>query len=272
MKTAAIPDSGIDRLRRVRAWAAAGFSSLLPRSGQRHPRDISAEALSAALEAAARPDLLTELVGTARRSFGFFPDHHHHTIGGPWVARLLEDVPQGSRVLDVGAGLSALPVFLAESGQIVDCVDSHPIVRTPPPTADWNEWGFFDYARLHANLRAHHCPIAEFVPPHRFDVIYSVAVFAHLSASERRMAFLVCRNLLRPGRTFLATLDLIPGTELLWNTREGSEVELAERHGGIIEVRHELADLGFRIEELRVHRMVPRSRTDLLFVRCVLNS
>ena len=224
------------------------------------------------MEAAARPDLLNRLVGIARQNFGFFPDHHHHVIAYPWVARLLEDLPPASRVLDVGAGLSALPVFLAERGSIVDCVDSHPVVRAPPPTADWNEWGFFDYSRLRANLKAHHRPIAEFAPPYRFDVIYSVAVLAHLSASERKTAFLACRSLLRPEGTLLATLDLIPGTELLWNTREGSEVEPAERHGDINEVRQDLANLGFQIEELRVHRMVPRSRTDLLFVRSVRNS
>lgn len=237
-----------------------------------HPRDIPAAALSRAMEAVARPDLLHKLVGIARRTFGFFPNHHHHVIAYPWVARWLEEAPPLARILDIGAGLSGLPIFFAEAGAIVDCIDPHPVVRVPPFSADWNEWGFFDYGCLHPNLAAHHRAVAEFMPPHQYRFIYSAAVLAHLSALDRRNALRRCRDLMEGGAMLLMTLDLVPGTDLLWNRREGAEIESAERHGSVGELSRELADLDFHIEELRVHRIVPQSRTDLLFLRCVRQS
>jgi len=44
-----------------------------------------------------------------------------------------------------------------------------------------------------------------------------------------------------------------------------------QHHGTIADVSRQLALLGFQINEVRVHRMVPKSRTDLLFINCVLH-
>jgi SAM-dependent methyltransferase len=222
------------------------------------------------MEATARPDLLARLVHIARERFGFFPSHYHNTIGCPWVARMLEDLPRNSRMLDIGTGVSALPVFLGERGAIVDCVDSHPIIRTPPPGADWNEWGFFDYGRIHPNLTAYHCEIADFTPHGNFDAIYSVAAIAHMPRSARENAFERCRILLRPGGMLLLTVDLIPSSDFLWNRREGQELEPRAQHGTIADVSRELTGLGFELNHVRVHRMLPASRTDLLFIHCTL--
>jgi SAM-dependent methyltransferase len=235
-----------------------------------HPRDISEDDLSLAMAAAARPDLLGRLVDSSRRIFGFFPSHYHHTIGCPWVARMLEDLPRSYRVLDIGAGLSAVPVLLAEQGAIVDCVDSHAVVRTLPPSPDWNEWGFFDYGQLHPNLTAHHCAIGDFKTSDTFNAVYSVGAIAHMPRTVREDALQRCSALLRPGGVLLLTADLIPSTDFIWNFSEGREVETPEQHGTIDDVSRQLTLLGFQINEARVHRMVPKSRTDLLFINCIL--
>ena len=74
-------------------------------------------------------------------------------------------VEQGQgRVLDIGAGMSPLPLFLAKRGMFVECVDKHPAVRVFPPQPDWTEWGFIDYGPLHPNLSSFHCDISEFCP------------------------------------------------------------------------------------------------------------
>jgi SAM-dependent methyltransferase len=236
-----------------------------------HPRDISDDELSSAMASAARPDLLGRLVDISRRTFGFFPSHYHHTIGCPWVARTLEDLPRSSRVLDSGAGLSALPVCLAENGAVVDCVDVHPVVRTPPPAPDWNEWGFFDYRQVHPNLTSHHCAIADFKSSGAFNAVYSVGAIAHMTRPVRENALQRCCELLRPGGVLLLTADLIPSTDFIWNLSEGREVEPPEQHGSIGGVSQQLTLLGFQINEVRVHRMVPMSRTDLLFINCALS-
>jgi SAM-dependent methyltransferase len=227
--------------------------------------------LSSAMEAAARPDLLRQLVDTSRRAFSFFTSHYPHTINYPWVARTLEDLPRRSRVLDIGAGVSPLPLFLAERGALVDCVDPHPTVRTPPPADDWNEWGLFDYRRVHPNLTAHNCTIAEFSPSGSFNVIYSVSVLAHMPSLVREEALQRCRELVQPGGILLLAVDLIPATDFLWNWSEGREVEPPEQHGRTDEILEQLALLSFEINEARVARNVPKSRTDLLFINCRFN-
>jgi predicted SAM-dependent methyltransferase len=72
---------------------------------------------------------------------------------------------------------------------------------------DWNEWGFFDYSRLHQNLASHHCDVAEFAPPVPFDAIYSISVLAHMTRAVREETLRRCRDWLRPGGCLLIALD-----------------------------------------------------------------
>jgi SAM-dependent methyltransferase len=233
-----------------------------------HPRDMTAEDLEIAIVVAHRPDLLGQLVDLARRSFGFYTNHYPYTINYPWVVEKVEGLSRGSRVLDIGAGVSPVPLLLAERGLFVDCVDNHRVIRTPPSAPDWNEWGFFDYGRLHPHLTAHHCDIIKFAPSARFDAIYSVSALAHMTRTVRQKTLRLCRDWLRPKGRLLLAIDVIPATDFLWNRSGGLEVEPPIRHGTVDGLVHELDSLGFQMQESRLLRTVYRSRTDLLFIDC----
>jgi SAM-dependent methyltransferase len=234
-----------------------------------HPHDIPESNFEKALAASPRPDLLRELVETSRRAFGFFTGHYPHTINYPWVVTHLEDLPKQSRILDIGAGVSPVPLALAQRSLHVDCVDSHRIVRTLPADRDWNEWGFFDYRALHENLTAYNYVISDYKPDTALDAIYSISVMAHMPRAVREDALRRCHGWLRPQGRLLLAIDVIPSSDFLWNRCEGQEVEPPIDHGAVSDVLAQLSTLGFQIKESRVVRSVYQSRTDLLFIEAV---
>jgi SAM-dependent methyltransferase len=229
-------------------------------------RDISAADLEVATAAQRNPDLLHQLVELSRSAFGFYPSHFPYTITYPWVSERVGQLRKGSRVLDIGAGVSPVPLFLARNGILVDCVDNSRHIRTLPSTAGWNEWGFFDYGALHANLSAHHCDITKFAPSGRFDAIYSIAALAHMPRTIRENTLHRCRDWLQPKGLLLLVIDIIPSTDFIWNRSEGVEVEPPIQHGTIDDVLDQLKQSGFRVDECRLMRTVYKSRTDILFI------
>ena len=232
----------------------------------RNPFDLPPEGYKRALQAAPRPDLLRRLVEISRQAFGFYA-LYPYTINYPWAASMLEHLPPGASALDIAAGLNPLPLFLAERGVFVDCVDNSPTIRTPPPENDWNEWGFFDYGRMHANLTAYHCDITMFRPVRAYDAIYSICAVAHMPRAVRQEVFRSCHGWLCPGGNLLLACDLIPSTNFLWNRCLGNEVAPPAEHGTVDDVISSLRAFGFSIDERQIIRNVPEARTDLLFVR-----
>jgi SAM-dependent methyltransferase len=231
-------------------------------------RDISAADLQVALAAQPNADLLRQLVELSRSAFGFYPSHFPYTITYPWLCERIGQLPEGSRVLDIGAGVSPVPLYLARKGMIVDCVDNSRHIRTLPATKGWNEWGFLDYGALHPNLTSHHCDITKFAPSHRFDAIYSIAALAHMQRTIRENTLRRCRDWLQSNGLLLLAIDIIPSTDFIWNRSEGVEVEPPIQHGTIDDVLDQLKGLGFRVDECRVMRTIYKSRTDLLFIAC----
>ena len=213
-------------------------------------------------------DLLDRLMAVARKAFGEWDEYPLYPIAYPWAAGRLQDPPPGSRVLDIGAGVSPLPLFLAEQGVLVDCVDKSPLTRTLPPGNDWNGWGFFDYAQLSPNIAAHNCAIEEFVPRHPFDAVYSISCLAHISQAVRDEALRGCRRWLRPGGIMLHAIEVIPASDFLWNRCDGQEIEPPVRHGTIADLADRLTALGFAIVERQVLRAIRGARTDLLLIAC----
>ena len=238
-------------------------------SPQWHPRDVPEEDLQRALASSLRPDLLQALVDLSRRHFGFFSRFTSHTLTYPWAVAHLEKLGPGARALDVGSGLSPIPPFLAESGVLVDCVDGHPEVRSPPISADWTEWGFFDYSAVHPALRSHHCMIEEFRPPEKFDAIYSVCVLTHMPRSNREVALRLIQSWLKDNGVVVLAFDLLPNTNYLWNRQKKTVFAPPAEHGTIADILTSMAVLNLRIDDLTIIRNVPNGRPDLFMVKAV---
>jgi SAM-dependent methyltransferase len=232
-----------------------------------HARDIAAQDLSALLIASAQPRLLNELVATSREAFGFFPAHAPRAVEYPWVLATLHGQARGSRILDVGAGVNALPLALARRGAQLTTVDAHALVRDPRRRDDWNEWGFLDYSAFDAGIRSIHVAYEAWQADAPFDAIYAVSVIEHLPAQVRRRWIAAFRRQLRAGGLLLLTVDLAPGSEALWNRSEGAVVEDAAVHGHLADLCRELSEAGFRIEETRTVRSLPCSNVDLALIR-----
>jgi hypothetical protein len=78
-----------------------------------------------------------------------------------------------------------------------------------------------------------------------------------------------CRQWLAKKGRLLLTIDLVPGTQNLWNFSEGQEVEPTDVHGNVTDLLNHLRKVGFTPSETFTREKIPQSRTDLLFIDCV---
>jgi len=163
----------------------------------------------------------------------------HRLLSGPrprvWeypvVARLIHDsLPAGSRLVDIGAGVTPLAPYLSAQGYVVDTVDPSDIRRTWPPQPDWNEWDFLDYADAGLAHRSWNCTLGD-LPLTQFDGAYSVSVIEHLEADQRRSLLGDISARVRNGGLVVLTIDLQRGSDALWNRNRGVQVEDPGRHG-----------------------------------------
>lgn len=242
------------------------LASLHRQGGNSH--DICPDALRWGMQSCPTPQLLGDLVGLSREALGFFPSTIIRTLEYPWIASRLTD-SGGMRLLDVGAGVAALPLWLARQGAHVETVDPHPQRRDPANRQAWNEWGYLNYALLDPRIRSHHMGV-EALATQPFDVIYSVSVIEHMPAMIRRMALQRMAELLVPGGRLLLTLDLVPGTDDLWRLSQGKDVDPDAPHGTVADLLAELVALGFTLQETTLRRAIPGSRTDLLMLDAAL--
>ena len=122
---------------------------------------------------------------TGNVSFGFFPDHVPRLWEYPVaVGLVIEHLPAGSRLVDVGAGITPLAPFLTSRGYVVDTVDPSEIHRAWPPAQDWNEWGFLDYAEAGLGHRSWNCTLDELPESTVFDGVFSISVIEHIPGHE----------------------------------------------------------------------------------------
>ena len=217
--------------------------------------DIGQGGLEAALARSDNPALLERLVSMSRRHFGWFSRRSSRADEYVWVADRLGRGPRG-RVADIGAGVSPLPILLAEQGHAVVTIDGSDLLRVPGQgERGWDGWGFLDYAAFNEgissiNRRAGEAGLAAA----SLDACYSVSVVEHMPATERRALCELIAGWTRAGAALLLTVDLVPGTDDLWNMNQGRVVESPAAHGTFGELAREVERAGFRVDTHSIRR------------------
>ena len=227
-------------------------------------QQLSPEELERGLSNCDRPDLLQQLIEISQKNFGAHTRHFPHTVNYPWVAAHFEKTAAGSRILEIGAGANPLPLHLAEKGMLVDTIDSAGFVRSLPADENWNEWGFLDYSVIDPRISSFNTSVTEFEPATKYDAIFSVSVISLMPTPIREAMLSRCRSWLQQDGQLLLAIDLIPGTDTLWN--KGGSNETPEQHGTFQTIEDQLRQLGFSVSESRSVRNVWKSRTDLYFL------
>ncbi len=231
---------------------------------------VGHEILETCLKYSPLPQTLASLVRVSKRHFGFFSGHLPRFFEYPWMMAKLRDMCK-KNVLDVGAGLSPLPLLLAEQGVKVTTVDNSPDVRSFGDQLDRsNEWGFFDYSAVGTGIRSIHDDILSIsLEDHSFDCIYSVSVIEHLLASVRRQLWQKMTRWLSDDGILLLTFDLFPESDQLWNYSQGQTVDAAGDHGSLETLQEELLRAGFQVVEQKLLRGLPKTRVDIAFIHLV---
>lgn len=236
-----------------------------------HKNDLPVDVFDQIIPIAKRKDLLRLAIDISRKHLGFYTKTSIRAVEYPWILERLLELETGSEIIDIGSGISPLPIILSDKGYYVNCVDNHSNIRTYDKQSEWNEWGFLDYSQISSNLKSFNIDILKFRPGKRVDAIYSVSVLEHMPRSIWEQTLKRTAKWLRPGGVLLLTLDLQPESDSLWNLSEDKEVDLPDEHGTLKELLNVLVKLNFDISEFLVQREIPYSRTDVAFISCKLN-
>ena len=160
----------------------------------------------------------------------------------------------GATVLDVGAGVSPIPLHLDAIGFSVTTVDPSTIDRAGQDPATWDEWGYLDYAHISPRVRSFNTTMEELPAELTFAMIYSVSVIEHLTASARRALLVEAHRRLDPGGHLLLTVDITTGSPQLWNMNAGEIVDTTEPHGTFCDLLEEVRSAGFEIVDVGSER------------------
>ena len=214
----------------------------------RHPRDFLPMTLDPLM--ARHPDPLT--LATIRihawRTLRFYPDHAPRLWEYPIAAQLIADqLPSGSRLIDIGAGTTPLAPFLTQRGYVVDTVDPSPRRREWPPKDDWNEWDYLDYGSAGLAHKSWNATVDKVPSRLRYDGAYSISVIEHVPAADRRAMLAEIASRVRSGGLVLLTIDLARGSDRLWNRNLGVEVEDPSSHGTFDDIVDEAARVGLEL-------------------------
>jgi 2-polyprenyl-3-methyl-5-hydroxy-6-metoxy-1,4-benzoquinol methylase len=204
-----------------------------------------------------------EIVDTSRRYLGFFTRTPPRALEYPWVLEQV-DAASTQHVVDLGAGVSVVPLLLSERGHEVVTVDYSSKIVMNIPKEKWNEWGFLDYSLLRRNILSINADFSSIeLQPSTFDVVYSVSVIEHMPASVRKATLSRAANILVPRGRIVLTLDLQPNSYRLWNLDRGKVVEPPDLHGTLDEFLTELEQAGFSVDTLQVLRFIPLAGADI---------
>jgi SAM-dependent methyltransferase len=211
--------------------------------------------------------LLAESVFVSLRAFGFYTRHAPRYLEYPWIIDQVLHAPSPGTVLDLGAGVSPVPLILAAHDWAVTTVDYSQTIRTVSQPGKINEWGFLNYKEVDDRIHSVNEDFSKSgFAQESFDVIYSVSVIEHMPAAIRRGVVAEASKCLKPGGSLILTLDLEPGTLRLWNLDRGKKVEPSKNHGTLDDFLSEMSSVDLLVEYFEIRRALPRSRTDIAFL------
>ena len=209
------------------------------------------------------PEIMHELLFLSLTYFGFFTKHAPRYLEYPWITTTIRHLHRSGPIIDLGAGVSPIPIFLANKKTTVITVDSSTVQRSLDRKDPINEWGFLDYGQINQFISSHNCNFTQMaIKQETVGTIYSVSVIEHMPADVRRDAVATASRLLEKKGNLIATLDLKPGSNELWNMDRGKTVD-AEDHGTLDDFVNELRRARMLIRSLEVRRGLPGSWTDI---------
>ena len=232
------------------------------------PNDISNDTIDEALKIKTiNNDLLLETVTFSRVNFAWYTKHYPRLYEYPWLLEKLGRNLQGMKIADFGAGVTPLPLQLAQRGANVFTIDKHEIKRDTQQIEKANEWGFFDYAVLDNMIQSYNQALDENTfEKESLDVWYSISVVEHMPAFVRRAIFNIMADSLKSSGQLFLTIDLVKDSNKLWNMAEGKIVEDENEHGTLESFVNELEELGFEIKEKEIYIMPKNERVDIAMI------
>jgi 2-polyprenyl-3-methyl-5-hydroxy-6-metoxy-1,4-benzoquinol methylase len=216
-------------------------------------------------------NLLLETITFSRANFGWYTKHYPRLYEYPWILEKLQKNPANLKIADFGTGITPLPLQLSQRGAKVFTMDNHRIKRDLQIVDKVNEWGFFDYGILDDRITSCNKTLDDQTfGKNSLDVWYSVSVIEHMPAQTRRAIFKIMADTLKDKGRLLLTLDLVKGTQNLWNMSEGKMVEDMKEHGTLDSFVAELESFGFKIDEKESYTMPKNERVDLAMIGGVI--
>ena len=139
-----------------------------------------------------------------------------------------------------------MPIALAKLGLATTVVDPDAVSLLGRRYN--NEWDLGDYSQW--NVKAIRAGMEDPVlDPASQGFIVSISVIEHLSAEARRRGIAQISRALEPEGFAILTIDLLPGSRLLWN-RVVDEIEPYSVHGTQDDLVAEFAQSGLQLVEL----------------------
>jgi hypothetical protein len=243
---------------------------ITPNETQKNKITAGVQQICEYLKIVDNPGLLNALYLLSIKELGFFPKVGSRAVEYPTVAysvlkaSLLGNRKRPETVLELGSGVSPIPIFLHDMGFKVITTDLHTVVRSINNKYNWNEWGFLDYSQIRPEIKSYNIDFAKLnIDKESVDFFISISVVEHMPAENRRKSFHIASRSIRVGGKFIITVDLSPKTNFLWNRNQGREVEDNNIHGTINDIRSELEKCAIKIDDLSIHRNLPFCGTDI---------
>ncbi|MCS1351546.1 bifunctional 2-polyprenyl-6-hydroxyphenol methylase/3-demethylubiquinol 3-O-methyltransferase UbiG [Mechercharimyces sp. CAU 1602] len=235
----------------------------------RSKQDISESLLEKLRTESINPLLLDRLVYLSRQYFAFFTKHTSRAYEYVWLLSQLHEI-RGKKFLDIGTGLSPLPIHLAQQGAEVYTVDffKEKDRYWGADRSQWYEWGFIDYHPIHPNIISYHADVNQLqFGESEFDCIYSISSVEHIDASARRKIWENAHTWLKPEGQLLLTVDIIKNSTSLHNYFLDVFVEDPNLHGNIDALIHELN--AFTLHDVQFTCNIPQlDEVDIVSLAC----